>query len=155
MNEEMIFKLIDLIRQNTLKEMESLSKEQADQMPAGFNNTIRWNLGHIYTVQNALLSQFGGKDIEMPSRYPELFAPGTKPADWQEGEVLTLNDVKQSLEEQPEKLKEALAGQLDEKLAKPFNSLATVGELLNFTTYHEGMHVGVIKGLKKANSVAE
>ncbi|GAB3044147.1 DinB family protein [Virgibacillus ainsalahensis] len=154
MNEEMVFKQISLIRQNTLNEMEDLTEEQADQMPEGFNNTIRWNLGHIYTVQNVLLSQFGGKDIEMPSHYPELFAPGTKPADWQ-GEVPTLNEVKQLLEEQPAKLKETLAGQLDEKAAKPFQSLSTIGEILDFTTYHEGMHVGAIKGLKKANRVAE
>ncbi|PAV28718.1 hypothetical protein CIL05_15670 [Virgibacillus profundi] len=154
MNEAMIFQQINLIRQNTLKEMENLSEEQADQMPEGFRNTIRWNLGHIYVVQNSLLSQFGGKDIETPPRYLELFAPGTKPADWQ-GEVPTLNEVKQLLEEQPAKLKEVLAGQLDEEAIKPFNSLTTVGQILSFTSYHEGMHMGIIKGLKKANSVAE
>ncbi|WP_085994121.1 DinB family protein [Oceanobacillus senegalensis] len=154
MNEEMIFKQVELVRKNTLNEMENLSEEQADLMPEGFNNNIRWNLAHIYTVQNILLAKFGGKDIETPSRYLELFAPGTRPADWQ-GEVPTLNEVKQILEEQPAKLKEALAGQLDEKAAEPFKSLSTVGEILTFTIYHEGMHVGTIKGLKKANSVAK
>ncbi|WP_227002635.1 DinB family protein [Salicibibacter kimchii] len=154
MNEEQLFQQIDMIRQNTLNEMEGLSEQQADQMPAGFNNTIRWNLAHIYTVQNLLLSNYGGKNIETPSRYPELFAPGTKPADW-EGEVPTLDEIKQHLENQPAKLKETLSGQLDNKAAKPFMSLPTVGEILNFTLYHEGMHVGVIKGIKKANSGAE
>jgi uncharacterized damage-inducible protein DinB len=153
MNEEMIFKQINLIRQNTLNEMEDLSEEQADQRPEGFHNTIRWNLGHIYTVQNVFVSKFGGKNIDTPSRYLELFAPGTKPADWQ-GEVPTLDELKRLLEEQPAKLKEALAGQLDEKAAEPFISLSTIGELLNFTMYHEGLHVGTIKGLKKVNSVA-
>lgn len=153
MNEENIFQQINLIRQNTLNEMEDLSEEQADQRPRGFNNTIRWNLGHIYTVQNVLLSKLGGKNIEIPSHCLELFASGTKPADWQ-GEVPTLNELKQLLEEQPAKLKVALAGQLDEKAVEPFQSLSTIGELLNFTMYHEGMHVGTIKGLKKANSVA-
>jgi uncharacterized damage-inducible protein DinB len=148
MNEEMIFKQINLVRQNTLNEMENLTEEQADQMPEGFRNTIRWNLGHIYTVQNALISKFGGKNIDTPSRCLELFAPGTKPADWQ-GEVPTLDELKQLLKEQPVKLKEALAGQLDEKSAEPFKSLSTIGELLNFTMYHEGMHLGTIKGLKK------
>lgn len=154
MNEEMIFQQINLIRQNTLNEIEGLSEEQADQRPEGFLNTIRWNLGHIYTVQNALVSKFGGKNIDMPSRYLELFAPGTKPADWQ-GEVPTLDELKQLLEEQPAKLKEALAGQLNEKAAKSFKSLSTIGEILNFTMYHEGLHLGTIKGLKKVNSVAE
>lgn len=148
MNEEMIFKQINLVRQNTLNEMENLTEEQADQMPEGFRNTIRWNLGHIYTVQNALISKFGGKNIDTPSRRLELFAPGTKPADWQ-GEVPTLDELKRLLEEQPVKLKEALGGQLNEKSAESFKSLSTIGELLNFTMYHEGMHLGTIKGLKK------
>ncbi|WP_404455104.1 DinB family protein [Virgibacillus necropolis] len=151
MNEEMIFKQINLVRQNTLNEMEGLSEEQADQMPKGFRNTIRWNLGHIYTVQNALLARFGGKDIEIPPHYIELFTPGTTPTDWKD-EVPSLDEIRQLLEEQPEKLKASLVGQLDEEAAKPFKSLSTVGEILNFTLYHEGMHLGAIKGLKKADS---
>lgn len=148
MNEELIFQQINMIRQFTLKEIEGLSEEQADQMPEGFRNTIRWNLGHIYTVQNLFISKFGGKNADTPSHYLELFAPGTKPADWQ-GEVPTLDELKKRLEEQPVKIKEALAGQLDEKAAEMFLSLSTIGELLNFTLYHEGLHVGTIKELKK------
>ncbi|QQK74988.1 DinB family protein [Salicibibacter cibarius] len=148
MTEEQIFQQINMVRQSTLNELDGLSEQQADQMPEGFNNTIRWNLGHTYTVQNVLLSNYGGKNIETPSRYLELFAPGTKPADW-EGEVPTLDEIQQSLEEQPEKLKQALSGQLDDEAAEPFMSLSTVGEILNFTLYHEGMHVGMIKSIKK------
>ncbi|MDQ0300438.1 putative damage-inducible protein DinB [Salibacterium salarium] len=154
MNEEMIFQQVNLIRQNTLKEIEHLSEEQADQRPEIFPNTIRWNLGHIYTVQNVMLSHFGGKNIDTPSRYLELFVPGTRPDEWQ-GEVPSLDELKQHLEEQPTKLKEALIGEMDEKAAKPFQSLSTVGEILNFTTYHEGLHVGTIKALKKANSLGK
>lgn len=154
MNEEIIFKQINLVRQNTLNEIKDLPEEKADQKPEGFSNTIRWNLGHIYTVQNVLLSKFGGKNIETPARYLELFAPGTKPADW-EGEVPTLDELKKLLDEQPEKMKEALVGQLDEKAVEPFKSLTTIGEILNFTIYHEGVHMGTIRALKKMNSVAE
>ncbi|QQK79085.1 DinB family protein [Salicibibacter cibi] len=149
MNEEQIFQQINMVRQSTLNELDSLSEQQADQMPEGFSNTIRWNLGHTYTVQNVLLSNYGGKNIETPSRYLELFAPGTKPADWK-GEIPTLDEIKQHLEEQPKKLKETLSGQLDDEAPKPFMSLSTVGEILNFTLYHEGMHAGMIKGIKKA-----
>ncbi|MDN4493574.1 DinB family protein [Ureibacillus aquaedulcis] len=150
----MIFQQINLVRQNTLNEMTNLTEEQADLVPAGFSNSIRWNLGHIYTVQNGLISQFGGKVIETPAHYFKLFAPGTKPADWP-AEVPTLHELKQLLEEQPARLQKALAGQLEEQAEKAFKTLSTVGEILNFTTYHEGMHLGAIKGLKKANRVAE
>lgn len=148
MNEEKIFQQVDFIRQRTLDEMEGLTEEQADKVKEGFNNTIRWNLGHIYTAQNVLISKFGGKNIEMPPRYLELFGPGSIPADW-EGDIPTLSELKQRLEEQPKKLKEALTGQLDDKAKEPFQFLTTVGEILNFSLYHEGLHTGIIKSLKK------
>jgi uncharacterized damage-inducible protein DinB len=147
MNEEQIFQQINLVRKGTLKELDSVTEEQADKQPEGFKNTIRWNLGHIYVVQNSLIAKFGGKPVETPSRYLELFAPGTQPADWQ-GDVPSLAELKQELEEQPVRLKETLTGQLDDEAAKAFISLSTVGEILNFTLYHEGVHTGTIKALK-------
>ena len=154
MNEEQIFKQIDMVRQSTLKEMEGISEEQADQIPDGFRNNIRWNLAHIYVTQNILLSDFGGKDIETSSKDLEMFAPGTKPADW-EGEAPTLKEIKQRLEEQPAKLKEALSGQMEDEAKEAFMSLPTVGEILNYTLYHEGAHVGIIKAIKKIQSGSE
>jgi len=154
MNEEQIFKQVDMIRQSTLKEMEGISEEQADQIPDGFRNNIRWNLAHIYVTQNILLSDYGGKNIETPSRDLEMFAPATKPADW-EGEAPTLEEIKQQLEEQPAKLKETLSGQMDDEAEEAFMTLPTVGEILNFTLYHEGAHVGIVKAIKKIQSGSE
>ncbi|TGB03712.1 DinB family protein [Halobacillus salinus] len=152
MNEEQIFKQINMVRQATLKTIEGVTEEQADQQPEGFSNTIRWNLGHIIVVQNSLMARFGGKPVETPSHYIELFAPGTEPADWQ-GDIPTLAELKQELEAQPAKLKETLEGQLEEEAAKAFLSLPTVGEILNFTMYHEGVHTGTIKALKSNTEV--
>lgn len=154
MNEEQIFKQVDMVRKSTLKEMEGLSEKQADQIPEGFRNNIRWNLAHIYVTQNILLSDYGGKDIETPSRDLELFAPGTKPADW-EKEAPSLEEIKQQLEDQPAKLKAALSGQMDDEAKEAFMSLPTVGEILNFTLYHEGAHVGIVKAIKKIQNGSE
>ncbi|KGP91460.1 hypothetical protein N780_19835 [Pontibacillus chungwhensis BH030062] len=147
MNEEQIFQQVNLVRKGTLKELVGVTEEQADQQPEGFKNTIRWNLGHIYVVQNSLIAKFGGKSIETPSRYLKLFSPGTSPSDWQ-GDVPSLSELKQQLEEQPAKLKDTLTGQLDDKATEDFLSLQTVGEILTFSLYHEGVHTGTIKSLK-------
>ncbi|ARI77843.1 DinB family protein [Halobacillus mangrovi] len=147
MNEEQIFKQINLVRKATLKGLDSVTEEQADKQPEGFRNTIRWNLGHIYVVQNSLIAKFGGKPIETQSHYLKLFAPGTKPSDWQ-GEVPSLDELRQELNEQPFRLKKVLAGQLEDEAAEAFLSLPTVGEILNFTLYHEGVHTGTIKAIK-------
>jgi uncharacterized damage-inducible protein DinB len=152
MNEDMLFKQINSIRENTLKEFNGLSEEQANQIPKGFRNSILWNLGHIFTVQNLLLQNYGGVTMEMPPHNIELFAPGTKPADWK-GDAPALEELKQRLEEQPAKLKDLLTGKLNDQAAKPFRTYTTIGEILIFTLYHEGLHTGAIKGLKNAGNV--
>jgi len=152
MNEDKLFKQMDSIRALTLKVFDDLSEALADKIPGGFRNSIRWNLGHIWTVQNSLLQNFGGITLDLPPRYMELFAPGTKPADWQ-GDIPTLDELKQHLENQPAKLQEHLAGKLDDQAAKPFLGYTTVGEILMFTLYHEGLHLGAIKALKNASSL--
>jgi hypothetical protein len=49
---------------------------------------------------------------------------------------------------------EALGSRLDERAPKPFvrlgREMATIGEILNFSLYHEGLHHGAIGGLRKA-----
>src|SRR5699024_8672253 len=131
MNEEQIFKQVDMVRQSTLKEMEGLSEEQADQIPEGFRNNIRWNLAHIYVTQHNLRCDYGGNNIGPLCRDLKMYAPGTKPADWEE-EAQTLEEIKKQLEYQPAKLKEALSGQMDDEAEEAFMSLPTVGEILNF-----------------------
>jgi uncharacterized damage-inducible protein DinB len=133
--------------------MKDVSEEAADKMPEGFRNTIRWNLGHIYVVQENLVAGCAGDTPQVPPNYVELFAPGTKPADWQ-GEIPKLSSLEALLEEQPTKLKDRFASRLAEKVENPFKrgnmELSTIEEILNFTLYHEGLHTGFIKGLKRA-----
>jgi hypothetical protein len=50
MKEEMIFNILEKVRANTLQNAEGITEEAADRMPEGFNNTIRWHLGHIYVA---------------------------------------------------------------------------------------------------------
>ncbi|MBH8605493.1 DinB family protein [Thermoactinomyces sp. CICC 10522] len=40
----------EILRGRLQQFLEATSENVADQMPQGFNNTIRWNVGHILTV---------------------------------------------------------------------------------------------------------
>lgn len=153
-NENTLWQEVQFVRDAVLQEVEKVSEDAADKMPEGFRNTIRWNLGHIYVVQESLVTGLAGQDPLMPPRYQELFAPGTKPADWT-GDIPDLSELRTNLKEQPGRLQEQFAGRMDEKVDKPFQpggglELSTIGELVNFTVYHEGLHTGFIKGLKRA-----
>jgi uncharacterized damage-inducible protein DinB len=151
--EQITLKQLDFIRQSTIKAVAGLSESTIDHMPEGFNNNIRWNLGHIYTVQEKFAFHFAGEPLQLPENFDRLFTKGTKPADWH-GELPSLEELLALLAEQPKRIQEVLQDRLDEHVAKPFTTgsgllLSTIGEFLNFTLYHEGMHFNSITLLKR------
>lgn len=144
---------IQMIRQVTMNAVKGLSQEQLDFIPEGFNNNIRWNLGHIYVVQEMFAFRLAGERMNMPENFEALFARGTKPADWTV-EPPALEVLLELLAEQPERIKTAFHGRLEEPLAQPFTTgsgvnLTTVGAAINFTAYHEGLHTNTINMLKR------
>jgi uncharacterized damage-inducible protein DinB len=129
--------------------LESVSESTADQMPKGFNNTIRWNIGHILTAADGF---FGLKML--PGNYKELFWAGTKPADWT-GDVPSLDTLDSQLREQEAQIEEIIANQLNEKLQQPIQfpnglKINTFGEVTAFNNAHEGIHMGYMNALKRA-----
>lgn len=150
---EFLFNQLKVIRSNTLNAVKEVSESQADSVPEGFNNNIRWNLGHVYLVQEKFAFGFIPEPLPMPEGFTELFGRGTKPSEWKV-QLPTLLELIKLLEDQTSLIKEKLDNRLDEVVANPFKmpsglTLKTIGEFLTFSMYHEGMHVQTIKMLKK------
>ncbi|MBR8658086.1 MULTISPECIES: DinB family protein [Bacillales] len=149
-----VWKQYDLVRGITLAVLKDLPTEQADIVPEGFSNNIRWNLGHILTVQESCM--YGLEFTHLPASYKTLFGPGTKPADWQ-GEVPSLSTLAEQLEEQKERIKRTFRERLNQELPQPFvlrnTQMTTLGEMFVFSLFHEGMHISTINTLKKALAI--
>ena len=150
---DFLFNQLRVIRNNTLSAVKALSENQADVVPAGFNNNIRWNLGHIYLVQERFAFGFTEEPMEVPDNFNELFGKDTRPAEWKV-QPPTLNELIRILEDQTKRIEDKLSNRLEEAVAKPWTmptglTLKTIGEFLTFSMYHEGMHVQTIKFLKK------
>ena len=55
---EFLFNQLKAVRGDTINVVKELSESQADSIPEGFNNNIRWNLGHVYVVQELFAFAF-------------------------------------------------------------------------------------------------
>lgn len=146
--EQAIWRQLEFVRAQTLKLARSIPEEKTLIVPAGFRNHMLWNLGHLALVTDKYAYSFTGRTPELPAIYQELFANGTSPLEWTSASPC-FNDILTVLEEQPERVKTALSGQLAEPV-QPYTTssgyrIETIGQLLNFTTYHEGMHFSMIK----------
>jgi uncharacterized damage-inducible protein DinB len=154
MIDKKIFEQLKFYRRITIKLLDSVSEKEADEMPKGFKNTIRWHLGHIYIAHENIIFGMAGEQPQMPEGFVDWFSGGTKPEDWS-SEPPSLQELREVLSSQVERIEQKLTGRLQDEPVNPFEipnqiTFTTLEEIVNFAMYHEGQHSGLIKGIKYA-----
>ena len=143
-------KQFELTRSKLHEIFDSLTEAEADFQPDGFNNTIRWQLGHVLVSAEAFLFDYPGSGSPLPKLYGEFFNSGTSPKYWQRS-APSLKDIKSNYLAQEKRIKELpqdyWRGEVTGPLSK-FN-LRTKSELFHFLLNHEAMHLGQIQSLQK------
>ncbi|MDO3678892.1 DinB family protein [Paenibacillus ehimensis] len=142
-----------VLRQVVIGQVQGISEAQFDVQPAGFNNTIRWNVGHmIYWLDKYSTLSFGSPSA-IPEHYELMFGSGTKPSDWT-ATPPSKDELLQWLTTQLSRLAELTPEMLDNALETPFVlgpfQFDTSGELFNFALIHEAIHLGTISSQLKA-----
>ncbi|NQX71103.1 DinB family protein [Paenibacillus alba] len=150
--ESLIFNQLAFARKNTLRILEGVTESDATRIPENFRNHILWHAGHIYLVQERFAFMLHGFDGQLPESFMALFAAGTTPLTWTETPP-SMSEVIEGLGQQKQRIQLALADKLADKAPSPYTTssgfrLETIGEFLNFTLYHEGMHISTIKHYK-------
>lgn len=155
MNEGKLFQQMELVRARTMKAIDAIDSKIVDIMPPNFNNTIRWHIGHILFTQESLLFRRSGEPLGLPEAYEQWFGNGTKPADWV-GMPPSITELVDQLQHQTGRIKECFSGRLEQQVPKAFLAMETIGEILLFSNYHEGAHMGNVNAMKRlieANSL--
>lgn len=155
MEESTLFALLRFARSRTMASANAVTEETADLMPEGFNNTIRWNLGHIYVTLNSIVYGMAEEPSPTPEGYGALFARGTSPSEWGEQTPPSISELRELLGRQVDEIEQAFQGRLKERAKRPFPLFKSdqppeLGDLFGFANYHEGLHLGFINGLKRA-----
>jgi DinB family protein len=75
-------KRIELIRNPRrllLEIIKDLSVEQLNEIPAGFNNNIIWNIGHLIAAQEGVCYRRSGLELKTGENFFQSYKPGSKP----------------------------------------------------------------------------
>lgn len=148
---EYVLEQLKFVRNQTINFVSKLNDQDAQIIPIGLNNNIKWNLGHIYVVQERFAFLQTGREVNMPESFESLFAPGTKPVNWG-SDVPEMADLLKLLTEQMTRIETKLPIVLKEEVKQPYVTskglkLTTVEQFLSFCLYHEGMHFAAIKNI--------
>jgi hypothetical protein len=144
--------IIKMPRLMILKGVEGLTLEQLNKIPAGFNNNIIWNLGHMIAAQQGVCYKRAAVPAIIDDEFWETFRPDSKP-----GRFFDENDLAKI-----QGLFISTIDQLEIDIAtKPFPNystwttrygaeLSSIQEAVSFIPFHDGFHIGYITALKRA-----
>ncbi|WP_257351516.1 DinB family protein [Pseudalkalibacillus decolorationis] len=140
------------VRQMVIHQVQSIPEELFDVQPDQFNNTVRWNIGHIAFTHEYFLSLGLTFDSNLSENYAQLFKPGTKPSDWVEI-APTKEELIQNLSRQLSDISDIHPSTFDKQIDPPVEMgpfrFETFAEVFNFAIVHETMHFATISSLLK------
>ncbi|MGM8212179.1 DinB family protein [Virgibacillus sp. W0430] len=140
-------------RTSTLILLPKLEEKFWDIQPDGFPNTIRWNAGHIYVTAEDFLNEASPDFAISKPKWMELFLDGTRPSEWT-GDIPSKDEIIDALKEQESRLVRYFETRLKDKAVSTRDvnglKLDTNDASLQFVTWHEGIHLGIVKSIRDA-----
>lgn len=151
-------KLFDIIyagRKKFIELVDNLSIEQLNEIPAGFNNNIAWNFGHIVVSQQMLCYVRAGLAPHMEDDLLKKYQKGTKPESViPEAEVALLKDYAFSLIEQLKTDLEADKFTGYTTFATQFGvELTSIRDAIPYFATHDTLHLGYAMAIAKHLSI--
>jgi hypothetical protein len=137
-----------------LKQIEGLTAEQLNAIPAGHNNNIIWNLAHLMSAQQAMCYTRSGLPPAVDNKYTDPYLTGTRPEGIvSEQEIATLkelfiNSIDQLQLDAERKIFQAYQPSVMIPQVYGFE-VSNISEAIDYLLYHEGLHTGSILSLKR------
>jgi|TARA_B110000305_G_C19439241_1_gene640830 hypothetical protein len=145
------FDLLSKGRVLILKVINDFSMDQLNKIPEGFNNNIAWNVAHLLVTQQLLCYKFSGLPLAVSDKMVKTFVKGTSPQE--DISHQEFEEIKRLFIELPEKL----AADFNNELFTSYTPYTTsvnvtisdISSAIVFNNFHEGIHLGIILGLRK------
>ncbi|MFK8059033.1 MAG: DinB family protein [Polaribacter sp.] len=145
------FNILRTSRNLVLKELVGLTIEEIHKIPEGFKNNIAWNVAHLVVTQQLLHYKLSGLNCLCSDDLIDAHKKGT-------------SATKTFTEEEFEEVKELLIG-LPDTLQEDYEAgifenyneyptstgfvLSSIENAIPFNNFHEGIHYGIIRSIKK------
>jgi hypothetical protein len=148
---EAIFKAWETSRKLFLNFFDSYTIDQLNKIPAGFNNNLIWNIGHIIVAQQALIYKGSNLPMHISDELFNRYKPGTQPTgNTSQAEVEELKELLFSvIPKTKEDFNNGIFTTYVERTTVTGFHLASVTDAFEFNNYHEGVHLGYTMAIKK------
>lgn len=145
------FETTRISRKTLSQYLDDYSLEQLNKIPQGFNNNLIWNIGHIIVVQQMLVYNLSGLPMLVSPEMVAKYKRGTrleKDATQEEADemrALLFTPIEQTEIDFSNKI---FKDYTEYTAASGFR-FRNVEDAIAFNCYHEGMHIGMMMGIRK------
>jgi hypothetical protein len=144
----------DVLRKSrllALKELDGLTLAQIHKIPNGFNNNIAWNIAHLVVTQQLLHYKLSNLNCLCSDDLISMYKKGTLPTkNFTEEEF---EEVKELFVALPDTLEEDFEAGIFQNFTEYPTSAGYVLDSFEsavvFNNFHEGIHYGIIRSIKK------
>lgn len=137
-----VTRMLGLSHDRVREAIDGLSDADARRVMAGKLTPIVWQVGHLALVDGNYVRRAGGES-PVPARYAELFKQGSGG----EQDYPPLSEVWNVFDTTHRALADRAAGvNYDAPVDSP--TYKTVGDMLLYSSYHRGYHIGKIMSLR-------
>ncbi len=147
--------IIHVTRQNFVNLVDSLSIDELNEIPAGFNNNIAWNFGHIIVSQQNLCYLRAGISPLIDPSFIKKYQKGTRP------EAFISSDEIAVLKTYLFSLLEDLRNDVADNKFENYQAFTThfgvqlnnIQDAISFVATHEALHLGYAMAISKNFSI--
>ncbi len=131
--------------------LDGLSVDLINKIPAGFNNNIIWNFGHVIVSQQIICYKMAGLSLKIDDAYVPKYTKGSKPGSFvEEQEVIFLQQQAAALIDQLVEDLEIHSFNNYQAYTTSFGvELNGIDDAIKYLTMHEGLHLGYAMALKR------
>lgn len=143
--------LLTYLRAATVREIQSLSVQQLNEIPAGFNNNIIWNAGHLVATEQRVLYSRSEQTPLVSEEFIAKYKSGSRPEGYIE--EVEINEIRKLLTYSIERFEQDRNSNLFTTYTSwsPSygNTVSNIDGAISFLAFHEGLHLDCIKIYKK------
>ncbi len=148
---EKLFETAIFTRSSMLKILEKKPYEELVKIPENFRNSIFWNIAHLLVTQQLLCYRLSGLEIRIEEDMVKKYGKGSIATEnVKESDIQYVQDhLLLTMKETQKDYSNGLFKDFKAYMTSTGIELKSIEDAISFSTYHDGIHLGIVLSLMK------
>ncbi len=146
-----LFETAVFTRKSLLGILDAISVEQMLRIPEPHRNSVFWNVAHLMVTQQLLFYRLSGLPLRIEEGWVERYGKGSSASEQVSAQDIDFvrKNIVSLCEQAQQDFEKGLFKSYKPYMTSTGIELTSLEEALEFSAFHDGIHLGVVLSLKK------